>query len=197
MNTTLVTLASAVVAAVLMELWAAFLHGRVWHGVLWRIHRTHHRRRLGRFELNDWLSALHAPPAIALMAWGTYGTPGFWTHAAFGFGAGMTAFGAAYLLVHDGLVHGRLPVGFLARVPWLRKVAEAHKVHHVANGAPFGLFLGPQELTLASRRAPRGRPNARAFRGRGVRGRRGTRGTAGGRPRGGSGRTPAAPSRRG
>lgn len=32
------------------------------------------------------------------------------------------------MFVHDGLVHRRFPVGPIAHVPYLRKVAAAHQV---------------------------------------------------------------------
>lgn len=53
-----------------------------------------------------------------------------------------------YMFVHDGLVHKRFPVGPLADVPYLKRVAAAHKLHHAERfeGVPWGLFLGPQEL---------------------------------------------------
>lgn len=158
----LVWIAAGVPVALLMEPWAALLHGRVWHGLLWRIHRSHHRRRRGRFEANDVLSGTHAPVAIALILYGCVGDPGLPRELAFGVGLGMSAFGVAYVVVHDGLVHGRLPVEFLARMAWLSRVREAHLEHHRAGAAgPYGLFLGPREL----RRAPprrRSRPRAPA-----------------------------------
>ncbi|ESQ43260.1 hypothetical protein EUTSA_v10014816mg [Eutrema salsugineum] len=43
-------------------------------------------------------------------------------------GLGITVFGIAYMFVHDGLVHKRFPVGPIANVPYLRKVAAAHQV---------------------------------------------------------------------
>lgn len=66
-------------------------------------------------------------------------------------GLGITLFGMMYMFVHDGLVHKRFPVGPLADVPYLRRVAAAHKLHHAEryNGVPWGLFLGPQELEAA------------------------------------------------
>lgn len=138
----------AVVVAVAMDLWAALLHGRVWHRWLWRIHRSHHTARKGIFELNDALSALHAPLAIAAVLYGCAGAPGVAREILFGVGLGASVFGLAYFIVHDGLVHGRLPVRWLARVPYLREVARAHRVHHagVEGGPPYGLFFGPLEL---------------------------------------------------
>nr|KJB37315.1 hypothetical protein B456_006G199400 [Gossypium raimondii] len=65
-----------------------------------------------------------------------------------GQGLGITMFGMAYMFVHDGLVHKRFPVGPIANVPYFRKVAAAHQLHHSEkfNGVPYGLFLGPKEV---------------------------------------------------
>ena len=52
----------------------------------------------------------------------------------------MTAYGAAYLFVHEVYIHRRLPV----RVPpcryldWLR---DAHRVHHRHGAEPYGMLL--------------------------------------------------------
>ncbi|URD84156.1 Fatty acid hydroxylase superfamily [Musa troglodytarum] len=63
-------------------------------------------------------------------------------------GLGITLFGMAYMFVHDGLVHRRFPVGPIANVPYFRRVAAAHQIHHMDkfDGVPYGLFLGPKEL---------------------------------------------------
>lgn len=52
------------------------------------------------------------------------------------------------MFVHDGLVHKRFPVGPVAKLPYLKRVAVAHKLHHSEKygGVPWGLFLGPHEL---------------------------------------------------
>ncbi len=167
----LVWLPVAVVVAVAMDLWAAFLHGRVWHSLLWSVHRSHHTPRPAgsRFEANDALSVLHVPPAIALILFGCVGSPGVPREVAFGVGMGMSLFGLAYLLVHDGLVHGRLPVQFLMRLRYFRGVARAHRVHHegTAGGAPYGLFLGRWELAI-TRRLKRSRPSSARVQGSSV-----------------------------
>lgn len=150
----LVWLPVAIVVAVAMDFWAALLHGRVWHAWLWFVHRSHHepRRDGQRFEANDALALFHAPIAMALIIWGCEGPPIALREIAFGAGVGMTLFAVGYLIVHDGLVHGRLPVAFLLRVRYLRRVVRAHKVHHtgVTGGAPYGLFFGPWELARAA-----------------------------------------------
>lgn len=150
MSAALVWIPVSLAVAVAMELWAGLLHGRIWHQALWGIHRSHHRRGATGLEANDALSVLHAPIAIALILYGCAGAAGPLREAAFGVGIGMTMFGAAYLVVHDGLVHGRLPVRALGRIPYFARVARAHRVHHATGHAPYGLFLGPWER----RRAP-------------------------------------------
>lgn len=161
----------ALVTAALMEPWARVLHGRVWHHRLWSVHRSHHTRRRGRFEANDALSALHAPIAAGLVMIGC-NLHGWSAAVALGIGVGMTLFGIAYVIVHDGLVHGRLPVAFLARFGPLRRIRDAHAVHHARGGVPYGLFLGPRELKRSPRArserpiaAPRTAPAPRAPRG--------------------------------
>lgn len=132
-------------AAVAMEGWAAFLHRFVWHGLLWRVHVSHHTPRHGRFEANDILSGLHAPIAIAFILYGCRATPSLAREIVFGVGIGMTLFGLSYAIVHDGMAHKRLPVRFLRRFSYLRAVALAHAIHHQGKHgqAPFGFFLAP------------------------------------------------------
>ena len=132
-----------------MEVWSLVVHRWLWHGPLWWGHRSHHEPRPGYFEKNDSFALVHAAIAAPLIY---FGLREGWAIAA-GAGFGMTAFGACYAIVHDGLVHGRLPVAFLARVPGLRAVRNAHRAHHardIAGGdphrPPYGLFLGPLEL---------------------------------------------------
>lgn len=132
--------------AVLMEPWAAWVHGRVWHGLLWPVHRSHHTTREGTWEANDVLALTHVPVAIGLILYGCLATPGLFRESLFGVGLGMTAFGLAYTVVHDGLVHGRLPVAWLSRWRYFERVRRAHRVHHLTGGAPHGLFLGPWRL---------------------------------------------------
>ncbi len=167
---------TAAAVAVAMDGWAALLHRCVWHRRLWRVHVSHHRRRAGRFEANDVLSASHAPLAFALVILGCVGSPGPARELSFGVGLGMSIFGVAYVLVHDGLAHRRLPVERLLRVPvlgrYLFAVVRAHRRHHRRGGGPpFGLFFGPWERCGASHRvtphreAPLGQNRAPSDRG--------------------------------
>ncbi|XP_004300813.1 PREDICTED: beta-carotene 3-hydroxylase 1, chloroplastic-like [Fragaria vesca subsp. vesca] len=134
-------------SAVGMEFWARWAHRALWHAQLWQMHESHHRPRDGAFELNDVFAITNAAPAIALLSYGFFNN-GLFPGLCFGAGLGITIFGIAYMFVHDGLVHRRFPVGPIADVPYLRKVAAAHQLHHtyIFNGVPYGLFLGPKEI---------------------------------------------------
>ncbi|CAL9146313.1 unnamed protein product [Musa hybrid cultivar] len=141
------TFALSVGAAVGMEFWARWAHRALWHASLWHMHESHHRPRDGPFELNDVFAIINAVPAISLMAYGFFNR-GLFPGLCFGAGLGITLFGMAYMFVHDGLVHRRFPVGPIANVPYFRRVAAAHQIHHMDKfeGVPYGLFLGPKEL---------------------------------------------------
>ncbi|XP_004496526.1 beta-carotene hydroxylase 2, chloroplastic [Cicer arietinum] len=141
------TFALSVGAAVGMEFWARWAHKALWHASLWHMHESHHRPREGPFELNDIFAIINAVPAIALLSYGFF-NKGLVPGLCFGAGLGITVFGIAYMFVHDGLVHKRFPVGPIANVPYFRRVASAHQLHHSDkfNGVPYGLFLGPKEI---------------------------------------------------
>lgn len=145
-------IAVGVPVAVGMELWARALHHHLWHGPLWFLHESHHREREGHLELNDVFAVLHAGVGIALILFGCVGPVGWLRELAFGAGLGMSLFGMSYFLIHDGVVHGRLPVAALDAVPWIHRLVVAHRAHHRTGAHPYGLFLGPQEALQVSRR---------------------------------------------
>ncbi|MQL74636.1 hypothetical protein Taro_007014 [Colocasia esculenta] len=144
---TLSTFALAVSAVVGMEFWARWAHRELWHNTLWSMHESHHRPRDGPFELNDIFAIVNAVPAISLISYG-FSNRGLLPGLCFGAGIGITLYGMAYMIIHDGLGHRRLPVGPLGNVPYLRRVVAAHQIHHSGklDGVPFGLFLGPEEV---------------------------------------------------
>lgn len=141
------TFALSVGAAVGMEFWARWAHRALWHASLWDMHESHHLPRDGPFELNDVFAIVNAVPAMALLAFGFFNR-GLVPGLCFGAGLGITLFGMAYMFVHDGLVHRRFPVGPIENVPYFRRVAAAHQIHHMDkfDSVPYGLFLGPKEL---------------------------------------------------
>jgi beta-carotene 3-hydroxylase len=109
------------------------MHSR--RGMVW--HASHHAPPAGRFERNDLFPACFALIGIALFALAAAGAlPGWVWWAA----AGITAYGAAYLVVHELFIHCRLPVPVprLRYVEWLRR---SHGAHHLDGGEPYGMLL--------------------------------------------------------
>lgn len=131
-----------------MELVAILSHKYLMHGPLWIWHRSHHVPRNGVFELNDLFAVFFAALAIACIWLGTHGLP-----LALPVGLGMTAYGLAYFLAHDVLVHGRLGVRLRPKRGYLRRIVEAHWVHHSVQTregcVSFGFLWAPPMSTLS------------------------------------------------
>eukprot|EP00877_Chromochloris_zofingiensis_P007735 jgi/Chrzof1/3214/Cz12g16080.t1_CHYB[v5.2] len=132
-----------------MEMWARYAHKALWHDFQpgWALHKSHHEPRIGPFEANDIFAVINAVPAFSLCLYG-FLTPNLVGSLCFGAGLGITLFGIMYMFIHDGLVHKRFPVGPIAQMPAMKRVAIAHKLHHSEKygGVPWGMFFGPQEL---------------------------------------------------
>ena len=140
----------AVVAFVAMEPITAATHRWVMHGIGEFLHRSHHRPTRQRFEANDWYPVMFA----ALVNLGFFA--GFnWN----GFGAlvpvgiGVTAYGAAYALVHDVYIHGRLGWFRTRRIATFDRLADAHRIHHLYNSAPYGMLVPVVPAELRDRAA--------------------------------------------
>lgn len=134
-----------------MEGVAYAAHRWVMHGPGWFLHASHHRARTGAFELNDLYAAIFALPSIALlyMGVGLGGWPGFaWI------GAGIAAYGAIYFGFHDVVVHRRLPHRYVARSAYMKRIVQAHRLHHAVeekHGAvSFGFLWAPPAHRLTA-----------------------------------------------
>ncbi len=127
--------ATAVGSFVAMEGFTYLTHRFVMHGIAWGLHRSHHRASAERFEANDVFPCIGAGIAMIGFAVGfNVPMPGL-----VAVGAGVTAYGVAYIFVHDIYIHGRL-----RRVPEvaaLERLRRAHAVHHLFGGEPFGMLL--------------------------------------------------------
>ncbi len=132
----------AAAAFVAMEPLTYLAHRYVMHGLGRRLHRSHHRRWPARAEGEPFLEANDAFPAmfagVAMAA------------IALGFNVdrlsvlvpvtvGVTLYGVAYALVHDGYIHRRLPAPGRNRL--LDRLAEAHELHHRFGGEPYGMLV--------------------------------------------------------
>jgi beta-carotene 3-hydroxylase len=62
-------------------------------------------------------------------------------------GLGMTAYGAAYFGFHDVIVHRRLPVRLHPQSRYLRRIIQAHLIHHKTHtredAVSFGFLYAP------------------------------------------------------
>lgn len=144
----------ATVAA--MEGFAYAMHRWVMHGPGWVLHASHHRPRTGRWELNDLYFVIFAAPAILLLLGGVQLGWGDWATAV---GAGITAYGAIYLGFHDILVHQRLPHRHVPRSAYMKRIVQAHRLHHAVQSkdgtVSFGFLVAPPAATLKAALAGR------------------------------------------
>ena len=143
-------------AAVGMEFYARFAHKYLWHDVV--VHADEIQERLEQKDLvvtrvapfaerrrvrgERYLRRSERRAGVCVMRVRVF-TPGVFGGLCFGAGLGITLFGIAYMYVHDGMVHKRFPTGPLGKLPWLRRVAAGHAIHHTEKfeGVPWGLFF--------------------------------------------------------
>ena len=125
----------ALVAFVGMEGFTYLAHRFVMHGIAWGLHRSHHESAAERFEANDVFPCIGAAVAMVGFAIG-FNVP---VPSLVAVGAGVTAYGFAYMFVHDVYIHGRL--GRLPEVALLERLRRAHAIHHLFKGEPYGMLL--------------------------------------------------------
>jgi beta-carotene 3-hydroxylase len=137
----------ATVAA--MELVATLVHKYVMHGWGWGWHLSHHSPRSGWFERNDLYALVFAAISLGLfVAGGSPASPCWWV------GAGSAAYGLLYALLHHGLVHRRLPIGRRPQSAYLKRLVQAHRLHHAVHGrdgaVSFGFLYAPPVAKLVA-----------------------------------------------
>ncbi len=145
-------IAIALAALAAMEGVAYVAHRWVMHGFLWGLHRSHHEPRAGLLEGNDWFAVMGAAPAILLIWAGTLG--GFGS-ALMWLGVGITGYGTIYFGFHDVIVHRRVPVSWVPRGRWMKRIVQAHRLHHVvetkAGTVSFGFIYAPPVRDLLAK----------------------------------------------
>lgn len=134
----IVLLLSAIIG---MEFFSYAIHRWLFHGILWRIHRTHHVTRKGSFEFNDVFTLFFSAASILLI---TFSASPLAASTAFPVGIGITIYGILYFVAHDFFTHRRF-LPFSSRNTVLLAVRAAHQRHHqkITKDAiePFGLFI--------------------------------------------------------
>lgn len=127
-----------------MEGVAWFTHKYVMHGLLWSLHKDHHKKESeGFLEHNDFFFLIFAIPGILALFFGR--EQGF--NYLFWIGLGITLYGLAYFLVHDIFIHQRFRIFRKTDSPYLKAIRRAHKMHHKhlskEDGESFGMLWVP------------------------------------------------------
>ena len=158
-----VGIALALVTVVAMEGVAYVAHRWVMHGFMWWLHKSHHEPRTGVFEANDWFAVLGALPAIAMIFAGSqlgFGTGWMWI------GIGVTVYGVIYFGFHDIIVHRRKEIGWVPRGRWMKRIVQAHRLHHVvetkAGTVSYGFIYAPPVRVLKAQLEADGRGRKRS-----------------------------------
>jgi beta-carotene 3-hydroxylase len=132
-----------------MEGVAWLTHKYVMHGFLWSLHKSHHEPRRGNFELNDLFGVFFAAIAIVFIFWSVQAGGPRW---ALFVGLGITAYGFVYFLAHDILVHKRVALRINPKKGYLRRLYQAHRLHHAVEGkhgcVSFGFIFPPSPERL-------------------------------------------------
>jgi beta-carotene 3-hydroxylase len=147
----------------LMEGVAYAAHRWIMHGPGWFLHASHHRPRTGPFEANDLYAVIFAVPSIVLLAGGVQ--LGWWPGCTW-IGAGIAAYGAIYFGFHDVIVHRRLSHRYVPRWNYMKRIVQAHCLHHVVETkegtVSFGFLVAPRAEVLKAQLARNGRAGVRA-----------------------------------
>lgn len=124
-----------------LEFFSYAVHRWIFHGVLWKIHETHHITRKGSFEANDGFSLIFALISIGLIVFAE--TP-YFNSISFPIGLGIAIYGAFYFIIHDLFTHRRF-LPFKSESSVFLTIRAAHQRHHQTakkHGIePYGLFI--------------------------------------------------------
>lgn len=135
-----------------MEGVAWFAHKFVMHGLLWRLHRDHHKKETyGFFEHNDFFFLIFALPGILCLFIGMQLNYNF----LFWIGLGITIYGFAYFFIHDIFIHQRFKLFRNVDNKYFTAIRRAHKIHHKhldkEDGECFGMLWVPMKYFRQSK----------------------------------------------
>jgi len=134
-----------------MEVFAWFVHKYIMHSRFgWGWHESHHVETTGPFEKNDLYAVCFSVIAAGLFIIGSIGYPSLWM-----IGLGLTIYGGLYGFVHDGLVHQRWPFFVKVRGGYLKRLVQAHRLHHATHerdgAVSFGFLYAEDVRVLKAR----------------------------------------------
>jgi beta-carotene 3-hydroxylase len=125
---------------------AWFTHKYVMHGILWTWHKSHHTVHDHALERNDLFAVVFSIPSILLfhLGLGVYHSPYL-----VAVGLGILLYGVFYLVFHDIVVHQRIRWRPGKRSTYLKRMINAHYVHHSKHSKEeceaFGFLYAPKK----------------------------------------------------
>ena len=129
MSSWLVPVLIVMATVAVMEFTAWWVHKYVMHGWGWGWHKSHHEPHHDKLEKNDLYVLVFSSISILMFVVGAYyWEPLFWI------AVGTTVYGALYFIAHDGLVHQRWPFRYVPKRGYLKRLYQAHRLHHAVNG---------------------------------------------------------------
>jgi beta-carotene 3-hydroxylase len=134
--TTLDRILIVLATVIVMECVAWAAHKYIMHGFGWGWHRDHHEPHDNVLEKNDLFGLVGTAAALSLFVIGYFFSLTLWWVA-----VGISAYGAIYAIVHDGLVHQRL-FRWVPKSGYAKRLVQAHKLHHATIGKEGGVSFG-------------------------------------------------------
>lgn len=131
-------LATVLISIVAMEIAAWAIHKYIMHSRFgWGWHQSHHQETEGPFEKNDLYAVCFSFIAAGLFISGSLWWIPLWFVA-----LGLTIYGLLYAFVHDGLVHQRWPFFVRTRGGYMKRLVQAHRLHHAVHTRDGGVSFG-------------------------------------------------------
>tara|TARA_B100000614_G_C14556295_1_gene495654 strand:- start:199 stop:636 length:438 start_codon:yes stop_codon:yes gene_type:complete len=129
----------------LMEFISWATHKYIMHGFLWVLHKDHHQVDKNKIlQKNDLFFLIFAIPSIILIFIG-YDNFSY----LFFIGIGIALYGLAYFIVHEIIIHRRLPPPSKTNSKYIKAIRRAHKIHHKnlykEKGENFGMLIVPKK----------------------------------------------------
>jgi beta-carotene 3-hydroxylase len=144
MESVIINILIVLLAFFAMEAVAWMTHKYLMHGLLWSLHKDHHKKESsGFFEHNDFFFLIFAAPGILCLYLGMEAGYNY----LFYIGLGITLYGAAYFFVHDIFIHQRFKFIRKSDNAYFKAIRRAHKMHHKhiqkEDGECFGMLWVP------------------------------------------------------
>ena len=126
-----------------MEFVAWFAHKYIMHGFLWSLHKDHHQVDPNKtFQKNDYFFLIFAIPSIFCFVLGAENY-----NYLFFVGIGIVLYGLAYFIIHEIIIHRRLPPPSKTKSKYIIAIRKAHKIHHKNRNKDhcinFGMLVVP------------------------------------------------------